>query len=182
VTPLDARFPGVSDQLTLFEAVRRYKAERGTCVNKYEWYRKFASQGRAVRLGSTSVKATKVRGVWLVAAADVARAIKAHRAERADEKRVTEDHARGVYHGKDGQTVRTAWGEYSIRGGFRIESRYGKDGGSTFYYCTGCNRPATEKRERPECHRCEDWGGCGRDCRLSEVVCAPCDRHLGVFQ
>jgi hypothetical protein len=172
----------VADRLTLLEAVRRYKAERGTSVNKYDWYRSFAQQGDAVPLGSTLVKAAKVRGVWLVEAADVALAIKTHRAERAQEKRVTEDHARGVFHGKDGETFPTAWGGYSIRGGFRIESRDGKDGGSTIYYCTGCNGRATEKRGRPECHRCEDWGGCGRDCTLSEVVCEPCGRCLGVYQ
>lgn len=43
-----------------------------------------------------------------------------------------------------------------------------------FLICKKCKRPASTEHNNPECHTCEDWNGCGRDCTLSRVFCKKC--------
>jgi rubrerythrin len=67
-----------------------------------------------------------------------------------------------------------------IEGGdFRLVSdpveryRHRSDG---TWFCKTCGTPAETEHEKPECHRCSDWSGCGRDCTLSRVYCSKCGR------
>ena len=42
------------------------------------------------------------------------------------------------------------------------------------YFCIKCEKKAKTKNEREECHICRDWNGCGRNCRLSHLICENC--------
>jgi len=44
----------------------------------------------------------------------------------------------------------------------------------TSWFCSKCESTCKELHEKPECHRCSDWNGCGGDCTLSRVVCLKC--------
>jgi hypothetical protein len=48
------------------------------------------------------------------------------------------------------------------------------------YKCISCGGVAQEVHGNDECHRCEDWGGCGRDCTLSAVACKTCGTQMSV--
>lgn len=39
-------------------------------------------------------------------------------------------------------------------------------------------QPASTENNASECHTCSDWNGCGTDCTLSRVFCAPCGTSL----
>ena len=54
------------------------------------------------------------------------------------------------------------------------------DSGS-YYECKTCGRAAREEHNNPECHLCEDWNGCGRDCTLSRVYCPECGVEAEVW-
>lgn len=45
---------------------------------------------------------------------------------------------------------------------------------SGHHKCTRCGGVAEEEHFSDECHRCSDWGGCGRNCTLSGVRCTKC--------
>jgi hypothetical protein len=45
----------------------------------------------------------------------------------------------------------------------------------SYYVCRKCENTATTRNEKPECHTCSDWNGCGRNCTLSHLVCKKCD-------
>lgn len=47
------------------------------------------------------------------------------------------------------------------------------------YQCNMCGRPAREEHNRPECHSCSDWSGCGGGCTLSRVFCETCGISQG---
>lgn len=46
--------------------------------------------------------------------------------------------------------------------------------GYGWYRCNGCGTPAVEDNSGQECSRCENWGGCGGDCRRVGVMCEKC--------
>ena len=48
----------------------------------------------------------------------------------------------------------------------------GRSNGS--WYCSGCDAPAVTEHNKPECHTCSDWNGCGQDCTLSKLSCRAC--------
>ena len=43
------------------------------------------------------------------------------------------------------------------------------------YFCLKCENKAVTKHEKKECHICEDWNGCSRDCKLSHIICENCN-------
>lgn len=47
------------------------------------------------------------------------------------------------------------------------------------WYCLNCTREARTEHNKPECHTCADWNGCGTDCRLSRVFCDYCNISMG---
>ena len=46
--------------------------------------------------------------------------------------------------------------------------------GYGIWFCKKCGNIAETEHNKPECHLCEDWNGCGRDCRLSKIYCTNC--------
>ncbi|MGD0862064.1 MAG: hypothetical protein ABSA21_04820 [Candidatus Limnocylindrales bacterium] len=64
-------------------------------------------------------------------------------------------------------------GEF-IEAGSDLQRYRGHSSGS--WICAVCNVEAITEHDRAECHRCSDWGGCGRDCTLSRIVCPKCGR------
>ena len=42
------------------------------------------------------------------------------------------------------------------------------------YFCIKCEKRAKTKSESKECHLCSDWNGCGRNCKLSHLICENC--------
>jgi hypothetical protein len=77
--------------------------------------------------------------------------------------------------------ARLSWGSYSMRGGFHFllsdyqHVRKRSDGG---WLCNTCFEPAQMEHDKPECHRCSDWNGCGTDCTLSRIHCKDCGTSL----
>ena len=53
---------------------------------------------------------------------------------------------------------------------------YRQDSGMivSYYVCKKCEKSATTKHEKPQCHMCSDWNGCNSDCTLSHLVCENC--------
>lgn len=49
--------------------------------------------------------------------------------------------------------------------------RFTRRGG---YVHLPCDAVAAEVNDKPECHSCSDWSGCGGDCTLSELICPTC--------
>lgn len=172
----------VPDELvTLAEAVGLYKRETGYS-NAYAWYRSQAARDGRVHLGE-SVPATKSGGRWFVRRADLDGGIAAVRRRREAEAQAADDYKEHVLHGSDGARVHTNWGYYDRRGPFHF-AHYDsvppwKTDGT--WICSTCWSGATTEHDRPECHTCEDWGGCGRDCTLSAVRCDPCGHRLVVW-
>jgi hypothetical protein len=88
-----------------------------------------------------------------------------------------------IFDTREGVTIRTHYGGYWNRGGFRFEwSDLRRAQGVTdgTWYCIACNKIASEKREREECHECRDWNGCGQDCTLSEIYCKVCEGSMKI--
>ena len=52
---------------------------------------------------------------------------------------------------------------------------------ASYFECRTCGRVALEEHNNPECHLCEDWNGCGRDCTLSRVYCPECGVEADVW-
>ena len=163
--------------LRLAEAVDRFRREDGSVSNSYDWYRRRAHESGMVLIGQTQIRAWKERGVWSVNEKEFEAAIAAHRKRRAYVAKVSRDLSQGVIHGEDGAVIETLTGGYQVSGAFRfVWSNYerGRQRSHGSWYCNRCNRLAETKHEKEECHLCSDWGGCGQDCTLSEVVCANC--------
>ncbi len=53
--------------------------------------------------------------------------------------------------------------------------RYRKHEASS-WVCVECGIEAEKHFDKPECHTCSDWGGCGRECTLSSIECPKCGR------
>jgi len=170
-------------QVTLNNAIRLFARETGAGHNSYEWYRKSAQQQGTIEIGGTIIPAHKERGVWCVENTKLAKAIRNQRQQTERIKQITRDYRKRIFHGKSGETVRTTWGGYQIRGKFRFawtDLERAKKESYGNWYCNSCNKPAGTKHDKPECHLCSDWNGCGKDCTLSEVYCLKCDHSLKV--
>lgn len=163
--------------MRLDEAVGRFRNEEGAPSNVYEWYRRLAREKGYVELGSAKVRAWKSGRAWQVDDQDVAKAIGAHRQQREELKRITQDNKWGLLHGKDGDTILLLHGSYRRRDPFRFvwsDIEVGRRESNGTWYCNRCNRPAQTKYGNPECNLCADWNGCGGVCTLSEVSCERC--------
>jgi hypothetical protein len=172
-----------SRQMTLAEAVERFRREAGAPSNSYDWYRQSAQKRGAVPIGGTEIKAWKENGAWSVDAKEFEDATTAHRERRAYLAKVSSDLSRGIIYGRDGDVIETSTGGYEIRGAFRLvssDSERARHRSYGTWYCNRCNQPAETKHEKEECHRCADWNGCGQDCTLSEVTCVTCSARQGM--
>jgi hypothetical protein len=163
--------------MRLKEAVRVFQQEEGAPQNAYDWYRRSASKYGYTSLGDVQIPTRKMGRDWHVDEGLVEQAVRRHRARRQLVRENSEAYERGVILGKEGEYVETLWGGYRRRGAFYVShSRYPGEGES--WRCATCKGAAAMKREREECHRCRDWGSCGRDCRLSKVTCRRCGHAL----
>lgn len=169
--------------MTLREAVERYAAEKRAPANAYQWYRKLAHRTGYAPFGETDVAARKMKGSWFVRSEDLAHALDAHRGYVAGVRQASQDYKRGILHGGDGDSVESEDGGYLRRGSFHfVWSNYeiGRRRSDGTWKCSTCMTPAEADHDRPECHRCSDWGSCGRDCTLSRVYCSNCGVSLVV--
>lgn len=167
--------------IRLKSAIQRYRKEPGAPMNSYDWYRRSAQHDGVIHISPVDVPVSKAGGVWYVDNTNFKRALLAHRARRAVVARATRDIERGKILRGNGDTVEVEGGFYEVHGSFRLEvSDYERQRHRSYgtWYCNRCNKPARTKHEKPECHRCADWSGCGRDCTLSEVRCDDCGRVL----
>ena len=180
-----------SATLPLADAVERFKAEPGAPANAYSWYRKQAMRGQLtfgrgrqlVQPTSTKVTVKKLSNRWVVDSVQFEAALVEHRAAVAEAAEITAAYKDHRLLGQPGQTVYTTWGGYRSRGTFHASwsagpTRYG--GGFESWKCTTCWEPAVLEHDRPECHVCSDWNGCGRDCTLSGVRCPTCGTSMTV--
>lgn len=163
-------------RISLAEAVERYRSSGGGS-NSYEWYRKQARSEGRVHFGGTYVAAVKEGREWTVAEFHVEQAIAAFHVRQEERRSATVDYERRVIHGADGETIETDWGSYTVSGDFHSTwNSYAAvtRGGGISWYCNTCFKPVQSEHNRPECHTCSDWGGCGRDCTLSRIFCTDC--------
>ena len=173
------------DLVALRDAIGRWQREEATEKNAYDWYRRDAQRLGSVPIGDEDARAFKVGGAWFVSEADLDHAIEAHRTRREDVKRTTADYDAGILHGHDGDEVDMVGGGYLRRDPFHFvwsdyERGLGRSDGT--WYCSRCMEPAGTEHNNVECHRCSDWGSCGRDCTLSRVFCIKCDIGFGLSQ
>ncbi len=167
--------------MKLKDAIIQYKQEPDAISNSYEWYRKSALSQGEVCIGDVDLKVTKIGRDWHVDDKEFLSAINSHREGLERIKNNTEEHNKGIIKSKDGETVGTEWGHYTVHKDFRIEvNNYAamKDGDTGTWYCNHCNRRAETEHKKEECHRCSDWNGCGDDCKLSKVYCKDCKKEL----
>lgn len=168
-------------RIPLADALARYRREPGAPPNADHWYRTSAQRSGWIFLGSVRVPAAKEGGRWTVAAADVDQALLEHRAGEDHIRQVSADYDAHLLHGADGDTIRIQQGGYCRRGAFHFAwndqavARRDSDG---IWRCNTCWAPARLEHEADECHRCRDWGSCGRDCTLSAITCPICDTRL----
>ena len=85
--------------LTLREAVERFRQERGSYSNAYDWYRRLAQRAGRAPIGVADVRATKVGGTWMMNIVDFEAAIAEHRAVWDEMRKITEDFHNHVLHG-----------------------------------------------------------------------------------
>ena len=165
--------------IPLAEGVNRYRQSGGPS-NSYDWYRKSALGEGTVWMGSR-VPVVKVRGRWLIKECDVLDAIDASKREADDRREATLDYDNHILHGAVQDSIQTTWGYDQREADFhfhfdRVTSYQGRSNGS--WICSACWIPASLEHDKPECHTCADWGGCGRDCTLSAVVCSRCRTRM----
>jgi hypothetical protein len=176
--------------ISLRAAYELYRREPGSVSNSYDWYRKQAQKGGLVRFGNrrqfaesgqSGMPVTKVKGQWMVNQEDLDAELAEHRASRAELEQVTADYHNRILHGRPGSAVRTSFGNYTTYDGFhsiwRSDAKPWKETDG-YWLCSRCWQPATLTHGRPQCHRCSDWNGCGRDCTLSKVTCRTCGTSM----
>ena len=158
---------------------------RRGCYVSVEGAREQARRLGHFQVGTVSVAITFVGSRTFLDPQELDRAIaKCQAAEQAKRERlaeVTRDFRNGILHGNDGGTVEIEDGGYSLHGSFYFVwsdiARYNRKSDGT-WYCRMCQRPAATEHNKPECHLCSDWNGCGRDCTLSLVYCTECGASL----
>ena len=62
-----------------------------------------------------------------------------------------------------------------VKGDFIELSRQSSGMLESYYVCRKCENVASTKNEKPQCHTCLDWNGCGRNCTLSHLICKNCN-------
>jgi hypothetical protein len=114
----------------------------------------------------------------MVDAEDFVAALAAARAQRQALRQVDEYYKACSLRPKG---ARTTWGGYRVRGPFHFvwsdEAHIRHDSDGT-WVCNTCWKPAALAHDKPECHRCSDWNGCGTDCTLSGVSWGACGTSL----
>lgn len=175
----------VSGAVSLREAIARYRMEPGAPINTFDWYRRSAHESGYVSLAGTHVRAFKQGRSWFVDVSELAAALDSHRAMVRRRHQMTVDLAQGLIHGLAGDVIDTDWGGYKNHGAFRfqwsdqVRTQQISDGS---WYCNSCNKPAHTEHNGEECHRCRDWTPCGRDCRLSRVLCVACGASMAATE
>jgi len=173
----------MSQRITLAEAIKRFCQGAGASLRSYESYRKDAFEHGYLHIGGKKVAAVKSGGRWTVDAeefaAGVAAAVEEHRVEQLAIKQADEDYAARKLHPSG--HARMSWGSYRVSGAFHfVSSDYERirqrSNGS--WHCSTCWQPASTENNKPECHTCSDWNGCGTDCTLSRVYCEACNTSL----
>lgn len=169
------------DVIKLLDAINLFKRATGSSSRAYGWYRNSALREGLVEFGEMEVSVKKIKGAWFVKCKDLDRAIdKFHAASRRQTK-ITKDLRKGIVFGKDGDTIDTDWGSYTIHKPFRLETsdyeslRRKSDGA---WICNKCNKSAQTEHNNEDCHRCSDGYGCGNDCTLSKVFCSNCNHSI----
>lgn len=169
--------------IRLSDAVDRYQREEDAPANRYDWYRRAAQRSGSVSIDMVHIPASKISGAWFVDENNFEHAIRAHRDRVAERKAATIDYNNHVMRGNLGDWIDTDWGRYQVRDQFHLAwNRNALPWKSTgeSWRCSSCWQPAETENNRPECHRCSDWSGCGRDCTLSRVFCRTCGTTLDV--
>jgi hypothetical protein len=174
-----------SDLITLRDAYARIVA-RQRFRNAYDWYRRAAQRRGRIWLGEgqqlegqkpITVAVEKVGRTWMVSSAELDAAFELLEAAGQELERITTDYDNRRLAAGPGARVRTSWGSYSVSEHFHFVRnnedvyRHRSDG---FWRCNACWAPATSVHDKPECHTCRDWGGCGSDCTLSGIRCDEC--------
>ena len=170
--------------IKLNEAVGTYNPDRGI-YHSYNWYREQAKEYGTVNIGDTNISARKEKGSWCIDSADFDRAVNDFINKKTEEKEqsqlMMEDHQKGIFH--PGRIWISDNCYYENKGDFRYEVdtyRQALKESDGIWYCNICNLPAETEHNNPECHRCADWGSCGKDCTLSKVYCSHCKKSLVV--
>lgn len=164
-------------EIPLRDAIARYAAEDRAPVTSYDLYRRSAKERGTIWIGEREVPAHKIGRSWSVRAEDLELGLESHRAMRAASRQATSDYRRGVLHGRSGDTIYTEVGGYERRDPFHFawsDYERGLRRSDGTWYCSSCMKPTEAEHENPECHRCSDWGSCGRDCTLSRIYCKTC--------
>ena len=168
---------GEIKELTLREALKRARATGALPSSSYEWYRKEAASTGKVDIAGKNVRAIK-RRAWMLNAEDFKAALAAARSQRQALHQVDKDYKAGKL--RPGG-AHTSWGGYSVRGNFHFvwsdedRVRHKSDGA---WICNRCWKAASLEHNKPECHRCSDWSGCGTDCTLSRIYCEACGTSM----
>jgi hypothetical protein len=178
--------------MPLRDAVERFRRERGSYGNAYEWYRKQAQrsgrvwmgeQRQLVSKGDTEIRAVKVGRTWMVNPIELEARLTEHRLEQAERQQITDDFEAHVLYGESGTVIRTSFGSYTVGRDFHTvhydSFKPWKDA-YAHWTCNGCWKPGSTEHNKPECHTCSNWGGCGRDCTLSRVFCEDCGTSMEI--
>lgn len=180
------------DDITLREALDQYQQHPGSPQNSYAWWCKsaqrrgeigFGASRQFVDGGSTMVPVFKRSNRWFVDPVRFKAAMAECVAVGEEQRAITAAYDRHELLGAPGETVTTTWGHYYAKGPFHLRhssrTPSWKGSGNT-WVCSTCWSPAPLEHERDECHKCSDWGSCGRDCTLSAAVCSKCGSRIGL--
>lgn len=161
--------------------------------NSYTRCRQEAKDYGYISIGDVKVAVNKEKGAWQIDKDEFNAAVKRLRVtieeeekrqkqiqeeEEKCQKQIEEDYQKGIYHPGIVSLNNKCYRNY---GDFRFELNdydvaRGKSDGN--WYCNLCNIPAETEHNKPECHTCSDWNGCGTDCTLSKVYCSRCGKYL----
>lgn len=175
--------------IPLADAYERYRAAGGDAP--FSRWRNYVRDHARIEIGpgrqlmpggSTKVAAQKIGGRWFFDEKEFTTAhnevvlarqeIREISCQYSDERRLV---------GESGQTIRTTWGHYIAGASFHewVDYRAASHGrGGSLHRCNTCWAFVTYEHNRPECHRCRDWGGCGRDCTRSAMECENCGTRV----
>lgn len=179
----------------LQDAYRRFPEERQAFGNAYSWYRQQAQRAGLVTFGrrrqfpegvdgafrdpwsERGIRVWKQGGRWVVDEEELEASIAEHRAALVEYEQLAVDYDRHILHGESGKRIDMQGGAYVRSQDFhRFLPAFGRPGKDSreHWICSRCFKAASMEHNKPECHRCEDWGGCGSDCTLSRVFCEAC--------
>lgn len=172
--------------LSLRDAVGRFQREPGSWGNAYDWFRRDAQRTGHVHFGNhrqlvggatTEVPVRKISNKWVVDVDVFEAALAEHRAARDELQYITDEYELHHLLTDPGGQLRTTFGGYRVGKEFHVywnSSVRPWDGYTEWWVCNGCWKSAHLEHNKEECHTCEDWGGCGRDCTLSAIFCPDC--------